>query len=269
MSRTTVGVIATAAVVALGVFLYSRDMSEPTPIVPAATSTRATTTVPAATSTSMSTAQKVIDKVVAAATTTKEVLESINLLPQPANWKWGVATVFWVGEGETEDNDYITNVESAWDGRWMEHYGGVDDPDVRCGFQPCAFVPKENPFYVALPYNDLDDSGRTKANARRIPWFTASNKSILKNRWIEVRHDGKTCFGQWQDVGPFEEDDVEYVFGDSKSPKNQFGEKAGIDLSPALASCLRIDGSDIVQWRHVEFENVPAGDCKNLITTRR
>lgn len=186
------------------------------------------------------------------------------------SWKRGVATVFWVGEGETGENDYISNVQSAWDGRWMEHFGGVDDPDNRCGFQSCAFEPRENPFYVALPYNDIDERGRRKANATRIPWNVVSEKkSVLKNRWIEVRHDGKSCFGQWEDVGPFEEDDVEYVFGDAKTPHNTFGEKAGIDLSPALADCLGVDGSDDVQWRHVEFENVPSGGWTKIITTRR
>jgi hypothetical protein len=265
MSRISMG-IGVLLVVAIAAIVYSGRMSEESFIPSQATSTPATSTARAATSTVAKTIQQ---KVVAAATSTKEILESINILPQPVNWKRGIATVFWVGEGETAENDYIHNSWSAWDMRWEEHYGGVDDPENRCGFQPCAFEPKENPFYVALPYNDLENNGKKKANATRIPWNDpAVKKSVLKNRWIEVRHDGKTCYGQWQDVGPFEQDDVEYVFGDAKEPQNPFGEKAGIDLSPALADCLGVDGSDDVQWRHVEFEHVPKGDWTKIITTR-
>lgn len=216
-----------------------------------------------------SSAQTAVKNIVNAATTTAGIVKDVATPPE-SRWKRGIATVFWVGEGEDEDNGYISNVPSAWDEEWMTHYGGVDSRENRCGFQPCAFVPKENPFYVALPYNDLDDDGDKKANAVRIPWNDPSvSRSVLKNRWIEVRHLGKTCYGQWQDVGPFEEDDIEYVFGTEQNSKNTQGEKAGIDLSPALAECLAIDGSDAVQWRHVESTQVPQGDWTKIITTRR
>lgn len=214
-------------------------------------------------------AAQAVKNIVKAATTTAHAVKDI-VTPPESGWKRGVATVFWVGEGEDADNGYISNVPSAWDEQWMTHYGGVDAEDNRCGFQPCAFEPKENPFYVALPYNDLDDNGNRKANASRIPWNDPNaDSSVLKNRWIEVRVHGTSCFGQWEDVGPFEEDDVEYVFGSAKTPKNRFGEKAGIDLSPALAQCLGVDGSDDVEWRHMERGQVPAGDWTKIITTRK
>lgn len=216
-----------------------------------------------------SSAQTAVKNIVRAASTTVDAVKDVVTPPENI-WKRGIATVFWVGEDATTDNDFIHNSWSAWDVQWEEHYGGVDDPISRCGFQPCAFVPMENPFYVALPYNDLDDDGRKKANASRIPWNDPSAvKSVLKNRWIEVRHEGKVCFGQWQDVGPFEDDDIEYVFGNAPNPKNTLGEKAGIDLSPALADCLGVDGSDDVQWRHVESDQVPQGEWTKIITTRR
>ena len=185
-------------------------------------------------------------------------------------WKSGIATVFWVGEDAGSDNGHIPNAMSAWDEEWQAHYGGVDDPSERCGFYPCAFTPKENPFYVALPYSDLDDNGRKKADAAQIPWNEPRvRSSVLKNRWIEVRVGGKSCFGQWQDVGPFKEDDFAYVFGTAPTPTNLIGEKAGIDLSPALADCLGVDGSDTVQWRHIEDIQVPKGDWKLIVTTRK
>lgn len=259
MRRAAVGGVG-IFVILVALFGYSTFLHDAV-IPPAET---ASSTKPMATS-SAHTAVKNIAK---AASTTVEVVKDV-VTPPENTWKRGIATVFWVGEGEGEDNGFISNVPSAWDEDWMEHYGGVDSRDNRCGFQPCAFVPKENPFYVALPYNDLEDDGRKKANAVGIPWNDPSaTKSVLKNRWIEVRHEGTVCYGQWQDVGPFEEDDIEYVFGDAPNPKNQYGEKAGIDLSPALADCLGVDGSDGVQWRHVEFKNVPTGDWTQIITTR-
>lgn len=221
-----------------------------------------TSTTIVATSSPKSTLERIVE---VATSTAARVQEAVT----DRGWKKGVATIFWVGEGETDDNGYISNAQSAWDTRWMEHFGGVDDPDNRCGYLPCAFTPKENPFYVALPYSDLEDDGRRKTNSSVVPWNDATSRtSVLKNRWIEVRHLGVTCYGQWQDVGPFEEDDHAYVFGNAESPKNQFGEKAGIDLSPALAECLKIDGSDEVSWRHIELANVPAGPWRDNITTR-
>ncbi len=208
------------------------------------------------------------------ATTSHERSVAVSTSSAPSTfsaspWKIGVATVFWVGEGETDDNGMISNVASAWDEQWLQHFGGLDDPEDRCGFHPCAFTPKENPFYVALPYNDRDDNDMMRTNAHRIPWYASSTKeTILKNRWVEVRVGSVSCFGQWEDVGPFNEDDIEYVFGDASSPNNVFGEKAGIDLSPALRDCLAIDGSELVSWRHVASSVVPTGPWWDIRTVR-
>lgn len=210
----------------------------------------------------------IAQNIIASASTTVQVISDI-VTPPRSGWKRAIATVFWVGEAASEENGFIHNRSSAWDASWLEHYGGVDDPLERCGNEPCDFVAKENPFYVALPYNDLDETGRPKESAARIPWYEKSQKSILKNRWVEVRFQGKECFGQWEDVGPFNEDDIEYVFGDANTPLNTDGEKAGIDLSPAMSDCLGIDGSEEVQWRHVAGENVPAGPWRKTVTTRQ
>lgn len=181
-------------------------------------------------------------------------------------WKDATATVFWVGESETNDNGFIHNRSSAWDIDWMEHFGGIDDPDDRCGFRPCAFTPRENPFYIALPYSDMA-RGRSKENAARIPWYEhRENHTILKDRWVEVSAKGRSCFGQWEDVGPFETDDIEYVFGEAGKPLNREGVKAGIDLSPAMRDCLGISGVAEVRWRHAERDNVPAGPWLDIVT---
>lgn len=182
-------------------------------------------------------------------------------------WKHAKATTFWVGEDATSDNGFIHNSASAWDEIWETHFGGVDDPETRCGYHPCGFTPKQNPFYVALPYNDFDDEGNRKANASRVPWFDdRSSGSLLENRWVEVRRNGVSCFGQWQDVGPFEEDDVEYVFGDAAAPKNTTIVGAGIDLSPALSDCLSLGGLGEVEWRHVATERVVRGPWTDIVT---
>ena len=55
---------------------------------------------------------------------------------------------------------------------------------------------------------------------------------------LKIRYKGKSCFAQWQDVGPFGEDDFGWVFGSAKKPKNTQGLKAGLDISPATAQFL-------------------------------
>ena len=90
---------------------------------------------------------------------------------QPATqrfpWKTNiVTTVFWVGEKQLH--------KSVWDKEWEKDYGGVDNPDpsARRDYIPVAFVPRQNPFYCALPYNDVTGEGKFKPEARLvIPWF--------------------------------------------------------------------------------------------------
>lgn len=185
-----------------------------------------------------------------------------------SGYKLVMTTFFWVGEPETASNGYISNVASAWDAKWMEHYGGEDTGTSRCGYAPCAFTPKENPFYVALPYNDLDPKGQRKASASQVPWFSVAQnqKSILKNHWVEMVFNNRTCYGQLEDVGPTEHDDFSYVFGDA-TPINQFGAKAGLDASPAVRDCLGMKDNGLVNWRFVDETAVPDGPWKQTITT--
>lgn len=180
-------------------------------------------------------------------------------------------TVFWVGELAGPDNDQIPNAQSYWDERWQQNFGGVDDPLARTADRrrPAAFRPKENPFYFALPYGEFTDTGAVKADVGRVPWYDAARppaigRSILKNRWIEVRLGDRTVYAQWQDVGPFGEDDADYVFGDAR-PREP---RAGLDLSPAAAAALGIDGRGEVSWRFVPERDVPDGPWRQIVTTR-
>ena len=175
------------------------------------------------------------------------------------------ATVFWVGEEASNENNFISNERSFWDANWEENYGGYDDPEERKGFHPKEFTPKENPFYFALPYADFESGNKLKENTRKIPWFTnnSSSGSIVKNRWIAVGANGNICYAQWQDVGPAETDDFEYVFG-SASPKNNF---SGLDVSPATRDCLEMGDRQKVWWQFVKDSDVPDGPWKKIVTT--
>lgn len=182
-----------------------------------------------------------------------------------------ITTVFWVGEPGDTDNGKIPNDVSAWDGHWQQHYGGVDGQDNRRGYQPAGFTPKENPFYVALPYNDIDPDGNRKSSAELCRPYTPdydARYSACKNIWVAITHGNKTVYAQWEDVGPFGEDDSSYVFGTAK-PRNTRGEHAGLDVSPAVQSELGLQDVDRTSWHFVQTKDVPEGPWKTVITTSK
>ncbi|MEM1083717.1 MAG: hypothetical protein AAGI48_06305 [Verrucomicrobiota bacterium] len=173
-----------------------------------------------------------------------------------------VATIFWVGELPTAANP-TPNVASSWDTNWQENFGGYDHPQRRRGFFPADFVPKLNPFYIALPYNDIGKDYRHRPEASKvIPWFWRDYKgegiSVCKGRWIAVHKDGKVCYAQWEDVGPFQTDHWQYVFGNEEPRDNRNG-GAGIDISPAVRDYLGLKSGERVQWRFIESRDVPSG----------
>src|SRR5260370_43885 len=96
-------------------------------------------------------------------------------------WKMSiVTTVFWVGE-QASGNNPVPNYKSCWDYNWTANYGGTDNPEpsARRNYIPIAFVPRQNPFYFALPYNDVTH-GQFKPEARS-----------------EERRVGKECRSRW------------------------------------------------------------------------
>ncbi len=217
-----------------------------------------------------------------------EQVQQENSQPEPLKagsfpWHTNItATVFWVGEpqggGSSEDNAL-----SAWDDEWQKSFGCFDDPVNRNGFFPAGCIPKENPFYLDLPYNDFDFDQKTgqafrKQNAGQVvPWAKTkvwpANESMMKNQWVELFNPAtqKTCFGQIQDAGPYEYDDWSYVFGvDDQRPKNKLANNAGMDVSPALRDCLGFVGLDndenTLNWRFVERSQVSAGAWLEIVT---
>lgn len=179
-------------------------------------------------------------------------------------------TIFWVGEKANHQNGNIANMDSAWDVRWVEHFGGIDTPDDRSGYYPASFVPKENPFYFALPYTDFSSSGRKPSAYTHIPWshekaLWLNNESMCKNRWIMIIHGPRIAYAQWEDAGPFKSNDANYVFGSAR-PANKINDSAGLDVSPAVRDYLGLSDIDYVDWKFVNEEDVPDGPWKKIVT---
>jgi hypothetical protein len=182
-------------------------------------------------------------------------------------WKLSISTtVFWIGEKATINNP-VSNDKSAWDVAWFSRYGGYDDPNpgARMDFIPLRFPPRQNPFYIALPYNDIQNHHTRAEAAGVIPWFKTSfirdGQSVCKGRWVAVRHGNRVCYAQWEDVGPFATEHWKYVFGNER-PRANRNHDAGLDVSPAVRDYLGLRGLDTCDWKFVDFRWVPPGPWK-------
>jgi N-acetylmuramoyl-L-alanine amidase len=132
-------------------------------------------------------------------------------------------------------------------------FGGSSDPN-NSAYPPYDFL-GDSDFYVALPVNVSDEA--------------------VRQRGVRVynRATGESEIGRIRDKGPWMVDDTSYCFGDAeaisvtcyrdheplprgpnqgKIPSNE----AAIDLSPALAHAIGIDGLGRVDWEFVEGETV-------------
>jgi hypothetical protein len=239
-----------------------------------------------------------------------------------------VATTFWVGEIFNASLSDGSQVCSTYDSKWALHHTGKQlggSTDTGCGGSPvggcdgpstgstlssftCTTekrtaangyfptsqpTPLENPFYLDLPFDDINDSVAFKQRCQTIPWAAAanaasgtnhcadSNYSYMKNHWVQLTGpNGKTCYGQVEDAGPSSGSlyhDAAYVFGsnDARPANKKFSgdssQGAGTDVSPALNGCLGfadLDGdNDRVSWRFVDRAAVPAGPWLTVETT--
>lgn len=151
----------------------------------------------------------------------------------------------------------------------------------------------QNPFYLDLPYDDFNPTDSTditgySTRCQDIPWAndagyvghcTDRKFSYMKNRWVKIMANGQTCYGQIEDAGPADDghgnphyDDRLYVFGTNDArPINKSYNSAGMDVSPALNSCLRgtFNKDLMVNWQFVDDSDVPAGPWKTIITTTK
>lgn len=203
-----------------------------------------------------------------------------------------VATTFWVGEVFDANASDGSQVISTYDSKWWEHYGGCDgvvvDEECRTearsadnGYFPRHMTPRQNPFYLDLPFDDINNSTAFAQRSSVVPWAhepglssRAGDRSVsfMKNRWVKLKRGDRICYGQIQDAGPGVYDDAAYVFGsDDRRPANGRYNGAGMDVSPALNSCLAfadLNGADDrVDWQFVDDADVPAGPWRILVTT--
>lgn len=184
-------------------------------------------------------------------------------------------TIFWVGADAGEAGP-LSRATSAWDSDWVTHFGGIDDPFAR-SLDPLhpywpSFTPLENPFYVALPYDDFTSSGVRRPNvASIVPWAAFADygplESAVKNRWVKITYGAATCYAQWEDAGPWGMYDFRYVFG-SMRPRNKENFGAGMEVSPALSACLGVSTITATNWRFVyDDEAIPDGPWNEVVTT--
>ncbi|RYD26862.1 MAG: hypothetical protein EOP86_25345 [Verrucomicrobiaceae bacterium] len=177
-------------------------------------------------------------------------------------WRKNISTtIFWIGEA-AEGRNTVPNHKSSWDTQWETNYGGFDDPNREnrtYDYRPKDFIPRLNPFYVALPFNDLTNREIAK---QKIPWYKLrkgeDNQSVCRGIWIAIRCGNKTCFAQWEDCGPFVTDDHDYVFGGA-TPRNAENNGAGLDVSPAVRDFLGISSGAQCDWRFCGADEVPDG----------
>ena len=140
------------------------------------------------------------------------------------------------------------------------------EPAARHDYIPISFVPDQNPFYCALPYNDVDQ-GRFKPEAPTvIPWFKQVHpepgQSVCKDRWVAIRKGDRICYAQWEDCGPFRTDHFQYVFQNERPTPNA-SHDAGLSVSPAVRDHLGLAPADVTDWRFVEVSDVPPGPWRN------
>ena len=206
-------------------------------------------------------------------------------------WHTGiVSTTFWVGEIFDPNASDGSQMYSTYDDDWYTHFGGCDGitsngcqterRTATNGYFPTRMVPHENPFYLDLPFDDVNNSAAFVQRAQVIPWagdpgYAGHAKdrsfSYMKNRWVQINKGGKTCYGQVEDAGPGQYNDANFVFGAADArPLNRRYNAAGLDVSPALNGCLgysSLDGdADVVSWRFVEAAALPSGPWTTVIT---
>jgi hypothetical protein len=216
--------------------------------------------------------------------------------PQTREYPWhlnNVATTFWVGEILDRSSTDGSQEYSTYDANWLANYGGCDGVvedgvcrterrDASNGFFPTGMTPRQNPFYLDLPFDDINNATAFSMRAKVIPWANDPGYrgraddptfSLMKNRWVELRKGATTCYGQVEDAGPAVYDDAAYVFGtDGRRPANSRFNGAGLDVSPAVNGCLgfsQLDGqNDRVDWRFIDDADAPDGPWKHVITSQ-
>jgi len=73
----------------------------------------------------------------------------------------------------------------------------IPTPSARRDYIPVAYIPKQNPFYCALPYNDVTKDQFKPEAQLVIPWFkqsyTGPGQSVCRHRWIAIRKGNRAA----------------------------------------------------------------------------
>ena len=101
-----------------------------------------------------------------------------------------VTTPFWVGEKQITEKK-STQYASAWEKHWLKSFGGVHNPELtsRGNYIPISFLPHQNTFYYALPYNDVEQGFDPEAQ-NAISWFKQTHAE--PGRVIARQQTGET-----------------------------------------------------------------------------
>jgi hypothetical protein len=288
---------------------------EPAPVPPSATPSE-----PAVTSTAAPAPSTVVPIPPVTSTPVPTSTPTPTITPIPAGRVYpihsgDISTTFWVGEIFNPKIPDGSQVCSTYDSQWAYHWSGVKtgvagsgtdcagSPTGGCdgvpgagkcstearhpenGFYPThsTVTPRENPFYLDIPFDDINDPTAFKTRCQVIPWAndagyaghcTDAKFSYMKNRWLKITGPtGAVCYGQVEDAGPSSGSayhDAAYVFGaNNAKPANREFNGAGMDVSPALNGCLKfaeLDGeNDHVSWQFVD--SPPPGPWTKLVTT--
>ena len=168
-------------------------------------------------------------------------------------WKTDVSSeLIWIGEGDVKS--------SAWDANWVKDFNGTDTPEERNGYSPAGHACGSNPFYVALPFNDLAHPDLAQQWLPR-GWARSTRDgkpiSACKDRWVQLKNArGDVCYAQWEDAGPKGDDRASYVFGGDGVGKDE----PGIGISPAVRDYLSLgEALRLVSWRFVDEADVRPG----------
>ena len=92
---------------------------------------------------------------------------------------------------------------------------------------------------------------------------------MIRDKWIEVRYQGRYAFCQISDCGPYSSTDAAFVFGDRNArPAPHALNQAGLDIWPTVAAYLGItDGLSVTSWKWCDDRDVPQGPWRHSVDT--
>ena len=146
----------------------------------------------------------------------------------------------------------------------MKHFGGVDSPSTERLFSGGLHAQAKS-VLCGSAFRRGGPGWQPQGGRKKDPGFGESREPLTRNRWVEIRYKDKSCYAQWQDVGPMGEDDFDGCSGTPRSPRT--GRAQGRPrYFAAAAQYLGVEGSARTEWRFVDEAQVPGGPWKTIVT---